>query len=142
MQGFFFLPMGITSLRAHPQCRKFRMVIGQVVYIEFFLRKPGSWGGGWGLEGCWGVGWEWGLEGCWVLQPGVHIAPFSLEKGSEGKTDLTHMTQKQKDKQKRDLFDFTILWSLPECLFSKCNKVQLRIITHKLHRYIILRADF
>ena len=69
--------VGPISLQAHPQCCKFRMVICQVVSIAFSLWRPGSWVG---------------HEGCQVLQPGVHVAPFSLEKGSEGKTDLTHLT--------------------------------------------------
>ena len=69
--------MGLLSLQAHTQRYKFRMVIYQVIYIEFSLWRPGSWVG---------------LEGCQVLQPGVHVALISLEKGSEGKTDLIHLT--------------------------------------------------
>lgn len=91
----------IISWEGPPQC-KFRMVTCQVLCIELSLWRPGS-----GL----------GLEGCQILQPGVQIAPASLEKGSEGKIDFTHLTEKQQDKKlKEDLWGPTILL-LPECLF-------------------------
>lgn len=91
----------IISWEGPPQC-KFRMVTCQVLCTELSLWRPGS-----------GVG----LEGCQILQPGVQVAPAFLEKGSEGKTDFTHLTEKQQDKKlKGDLWGPTILL-LPECLF-------------------------